>query len=410
MAQIAGRAILPRMASRRIRRTDAPCIVGMQKMMEEFDSKDTISLAQGIVYWKPPEKALKRAAAAVYTSESSMYGADGGITELRDRLREKVRTENKLTHSDIMVTTGANQAFTNVVLTLCDVDDDVVLFPPYYFNHMMAFQMTGVKNILLGERHPQTFQPSSKWIEETLKANEKVKVVVITNPCNPTGVLTPLNELKKISELCKNYGCWLVLDNTYEYFVYGEGNEGHSTIEGEHILNIFSFSKAYGMMGWRCGYIAFVDSQAGGKWSLGSELLKAQDTIPICPPIISQYVALGALEAGKEWVTNKINEDVIKNRNLVRECLISTLGEQNVYGGDGAIYFFAKLPDAYKDDVKVVRYIAEKYGVVIIPGTACGYPGYVRVSYANLTHAKFSEGVDRLKLGLSDIVKNQPKL
>ena len=109
-------------------------------------------------------------------------------------------------------------------------------------------------------------------------------------------------------------------------------------------------------------------------------------------------------------MTNKINEDVIKNRNLVRECLISTLGEQNVYGGDGAIYFFAKLPDAYKDDVKVVRYIAEKYGVVIIPGTACGYPGYVRVSYANLTHAKFSEGVDRLKLGLSDIVKNQPKL
>ena len=87
-------------------------------MMEEFDSKDTISLAQGIVYWKPPEKALKRAADAVYTSESSMYGADGGITELRDRLREKVRTENKLTHSDIMVTTGANQAFTNVVLTL----------------------------------------------------------------------------------------------------------------------------------------------------------------------------------------------------------------------------------------------------------------------------------------------------
>ena len=80
-------------------------------MMEEFDSKDTISLAQGIVYWKPQKRLLASCGCCVH-SESSTYGADGGITELRDRLREKVRTENKLTHSDIMVTTGANQAFT----------------------------------------------------------------------------------------------------------------------------------------------------------------------------------------------------------------------------------------------------------------------------------------------------------
>jgi len=179
MAQLAGtigKGLATRLASKRIIGTDAPCIVGMQKMMAQIENKeDTISLAQGIVYWKPPNDALKRASDAVYKSETSMYGPDGGIAELREKLKEKVKIENLLVNSDIMVTTGANQAFTNIVLTLCDVDDHVVLFPPYYFNHMMAFQMTGVKNILMGERNKDTFYPSSDWVEKTLKQNTKIK-------------------------------------------------------------------------------------------------------------------------------------------------------------------------------------------------------------------------------------------
>ena len=130
MAQLAGtigKGLATRLASKRIIGTDAPCIVGMQKMMAQIENKeDTISLAQGIVYWKPPNDALKRASDAVYKSETSMYGPDGGIAELREKLKEKVKIENLLVNSDIMVTTGANQAFTNIVLTLCDVDDHVV--------------------------------------------------------------------------------------------------------------------------------------------------------------------------------------------------------------------------------------------------------------------------------------------
>lgn len=175
MAQVAGTRIASRLASKRIVGTDAPCIVGMQKIMESTNSEDMVSLAQGIVCWKPPEKALKKAADAVYSEETSMYGPDGGISELRDKLKEKISIENNLKKSNIMVTTGANQAFTNIVLTLCDVDDHAVLFPPYYFNHLMAFQMTGVKKILMGEREKDTFYPSSDWVEKTLQDNAKVK-------------------------------------------------------------------------------------------------------------------------------------------------------------------------------------------------------------------------------------------
>jgi aspartate/methionine/tyrosine aminotransferase len=122
--------------SKRILQTDAPCIVAMQAMLKEAP-KDTISLSQGIVFWGPPEAALKRAADAVTLSHTSQYCGDAGLPQLRAALKEKIATENNLINSSVMVTQGANQAFVNVVLSLCDSDDQVVLFPPYYFNHKM---------------------------------------------------------------------------------------------------------------------------------------------------------------------------------------------------------------------------------------------------------------------------------
>lgn len=86
-----------------------------------------------------------------------------------------------------MVTSGANQAFTNIVLTLVDAEDKVVLFKPYYFNHLMALQMTGgVKNVMYGPAGPG-LKPDLDWLEEELQGDNPPKMVVIVNPCNPAG-------------------------------------------------------------------------------------------------------------------------------------------------------------------------------------------------------------------------------
>jgi katanin p60 ATPase-containing subunit A1 len=198
----------------------------------------------------------------------------------------------------------------------------------------------------------------------------------------------------------------LVLDNTYEYFVYDAGRPFHC-VEAPHVINIFSFSKAYGMMGWRQGYLSYIDSQVdvrGNAWSLEAQLLKCQDTIPICPTIVSQHVALGALQdAGKSWVQSKL-EDVVRNQQLIREVLVEAVGESNVWGGQGAIYLFVRLPPGV-DDNEVVKELALVHKVVIIPGTACGAPGHVRVSYANLVPEKCVEAAERLRSGLQRILQ-----
>jgi aromatic aminotransferase len=128
-------------------------------------------------------------------------------------------------------------------------------------------------------------------------------ISMFTGECNAGFNLTR-HEVERAQALCEQAKAWLVLDNTYEHFVYGD--ERHTCIAAPNVINIFSFSKAYGMMGWRVGYLAYPgESQCPG---LGAQILKVQDTIPICPSQLSQMVALAALQEGREWVSARVKE------------------------------------------------------------------------------------------------------
>ncbi|KAB2081443.1 hypothetical protein E1A91_A05G134800v1 [Gossypium mustelinum] len=385
------------MLARRIVETEMPIMVQIQQLIR--GAKNAVSLAQGVVYWKPPKQALDKVKALVEEPSVSCYGADEGLPELREALIRKLRQENNLQRSSVMVTAGANQAFVNLVLTLCDAGDSVVMFAPYYFNSYMSFQMTGVTKILVGPGYPKTLYPDADWLERTLLETKPVpKLVTVVNPGNPSGTYIPEPLLKRISDICKNAGCWLVVDNTYEYFMY-DGLK-HSCVEGDHIVNIFSFSKAYGMMGWRVGYIAYPTEVEG----LATQLLKVQDNIPICASLISQRLALHSLEVGPEWVREQV-KDLVKNREIVIEAL-SPLGEGAVQGGEGAIYLWATLPEKCMDDVKVVHWLAHRHGVVVIPGSACGSPGHLRISFGGLMENDCRAAAQRLKTGLEELVKH----
>ncbi|KAJ8755823.1 hypothetical protein K2173_024368 [Erythroxylum novogranatense] len=383
--------------ARRAVKTNTPIMVEIQELVRGVPN--VMSLAQGVVYWQPPKEALERIKDLIGEPIVSRYGADEGIPELREALLQKLREENKLVRSSVMVTAGANQAFVNLVLALCDAGDSVVMFAPYYFNAYMSFQMTDVTNILVGPGNPVTLHPDLDWLEKTLAETKPVpKVVSVVNPGNPSGTYIPEHLLKRISDLCRQAGSWLIVDNTYEYFMY-DGLK-HTCIEGDHIVNIFSFSKAYGMMGWRVGYIAYPSEVEG----LSAQLLKIQDNIPICASVTSQFLALYSLEMGPEWVTERVKE-LVKNREILLAAL-SPLGQGSVKGGEGAIYLWAKLPDEYVDDTQVVRWLARRHGVVVIPGRPCGCPGHIRIAFGGLTEDDCKVAAARLRRGLEELMKD----
>ncbi|XP_028964239.1 aromatic aminotransferase ISS1-like isoform X2 [Malus domestica] len=352
--------------ARRAVETNMPIMVQIQQLVR--GAKNAVSLAQGVVYWQPPKQALDKVRELVWEPSISRYGADEGIPELREALVQKLHRENKLYKSSVMVTAGANQ-------------------------------MTGVTNILVGPGHPKTLYPDADWLEKTLSETKPTpKLVTVVNPGNPSGTYIPDSLLKRISDICRDAGSWLVVDNTYEYFMYDDLK--HTCVEGNHIINIFSFSKAYGMMGWRVGYIAYPSEVEG----FGTQLLKVQDNIPICASIISQHLALHSLEMGPEWVTERV-KGLVKNREIVLEAL-SPLGDNAVKGGEGAIYLWAKLPDKYVDDDKFVHWLAHRHGVVVIPGSACGCPGNVRISFGGLVEDDCKAAAERLRRGFEELIRD----
>lgn len=240
------------------------------------------------------------------------YGDGGGLLELREALLEKLERENGIVGKEVMVTAGANQAFVNAAQTLLSEGDRVVLFAPYYFSHEVALQLLGCE-IIVCESDAVTGQPDVEAlcdIMEDCSAEEKeVKMVVMCTVGNPSGVVVRERIVAAVEELCRIGGAWLVSDETYEYFTYGKATH-HSPNATEGVINIYSFSKAYGMPGWRVGYMAYPKS-------IQSELEKVQDTIITMPTILSQRVALMALKCGREWVNVKIKElSKVRPRNL----------------------------------------------------------------------------------------------
>lgn len=153
------------------------------------------------------------------------------------------------------------------------------------------------------------------------------------------------------------------------------------------------------MMGWRVGYIAFQGGAGGGE--LGPQLLKAQDTIPICAAQLSQHAALGALEAGRGWVAERV-AGLAENRAALAGAL-RPLGP-GAAGGEGAIYLWARLPAGCEDDVMVVEWLVARHGVCVIPGSSCGCPGHIRVATANLRADDCAAAAARLKAGLEELV------
>lgn len=255
----------------------------------------TISLAQGVVHWAPPEQALQAARDAIGVPRTNLYGPDAGDPELRAALKSALAHEHGLTGIDVMVTAGANQAYLNAVLLTLQPGDSAALFAPYYFNHLMALQMCGhAGDVLIGPSVPKVslaspepvrrigssvpkgsldgpgqarieLLPDLDWLEAELRTrngpvNEPsgqagaLRLVTLCTPCNPTGTNLPQSLVARASALCASHGAFLFLDHAYAHFVHN--GEPLATAQGAHVLSAFSFSKAYGMAGWRVGVLA----------------------------------------------------------------------------------------------------------------------------------------------------------
>jgi len=357
----------------------------------------TISLGQGVVHYGPPQAALDAAVRALADPSINEYQSGLGLPELVDAIAVKLGEENAIVDdrdTGVMVTAGANMGFMHAVLAITAPGDEVILPAPFYFNHEMAIQMAGCSAVVVPT--DSAYQLRLDAIEDAI--TERTRAVVTISPNNPTGAVLDPASLRAVNSLCRERGLYHVSDETYEYFTY-EGRHVSPASFPEsagHTISLFSLSKAYGLAGWRVGYMVY-------PMDLAAAMAKIQDTILICTPVIAQRAALAAMQAGRAYCEPFVRElgDV---RRLVLDALAPLHPLCETPAADGAFYCFVRVHTRL-DSMTVAERLIRDHRVAVVPGPAFGMTEgcTFRVSYGALQKATVAEGIGRLVGGLCAI-------
>ena len=383
--------------SRRVAAVQSPIIPVVGELIAQHPG--TISLGQGVVSYPPPEEALAKIETFLADSENHKYKMVQGIPALLEALEGKLRRENGIDISEahrIVVTAGGNMGFVNALLAIADPDDEIILQTPYYFNHEMAIALANCKAVCVPTDDNYQLRPEA--IRQAV--TDRTRAVVTISPNNPTGAVYSAAALAEVNALCRERGVYHVHDEAYEYFTF-DGAEhcspGSLPDSADHTVSLFSFSKAYGFASWRIGYLVIPEH-------LYLAVKKIQDTVVICPPVISQWAALGALEAGAPYCKAHL-EKIANVRGIVLEELAKIPELVTVPPALGAFYCLMRVHTPLPA-MEVVERLVRDFGVAVIPGTTFGMTDgcYLRVAYGVLEAHTAAEGLRRLVQGLREIV------
>ncbi|WP_375472162.1 pyridoxal phosphate-dependent aminotransferase [uncultured Nostoc sp.] len=365
------------------------------------NSPGTISLGQGVVSYNPPPEAIEFLAKFLAEPANNLYKSVEGIPPLLTALAGKLQAFNEIEINEencIVVTAGSNMGFMNAILAITNPGDEIILNTPYYFNHEMAIAMAGCRAVLVATGENYQLRPEA--IAQAI--TPKTRAVVTISPNNPTGVVYSEAALRQVNQICATRSIYHISDEAYEYFTYNgvkhvsPGSFGNSS---EYTISLYSLSKAYGFASWRIGYMVIPKH-------LLVAVKKVQDTILICPPVISQYAALGALQAKDEYLKSNIGA-IAQVRQLVLDSLNRLQSLCSIIPANGAFYFFLKVY-TQMDAFKLVKRLIKEHKVAVIPGTTFGIDDgcYLRVAYGALQKETVKEGIERLVQGLETIIKS----
>ena len=355
----------------------------------------TISLGQGVVDYAPPAAAHEALIRFCADPAQHKYQHGLGIPELRERISARLAAENRIDvdRFSLMVTAGGNMAFLTALLAICDQGDEVVLVKPYFFNHEMAVRIIGCRPVVVAA--DERYQLDLAAIEAAI--GPRTRAVVTVSPNNPSGAVYPEFDLRAVNALCAARGLYHLSDEVYEYFLFDGARHfspGAIADAETHTVCIYSLSKSYGFASWRVGYMLFPSP-------LLETVEKIQDTNVICAPAVSQHAAVGVLDAGRQWVDERL-ESISEVRKIAVDALSSLGNRVAVPRADGAFYFLIRVHRG-GDSVDLAERLICKHGIAVIPGTAFGMDDgcYLRIGYGAVNAAAMEEGMGRLVAGIS---------
>ncbi|MBK1725020.1 pyridoxal phosphate-dependent aminotransferase [Thiocystis violacea] len=358
--------------------------------------KDVIGLGAGEPDFDTPEH-IKNAAIEAIRSGFTKYTAVDGTTELKQAVIDKFKRDNGLeyAHDQILVSCGGKQSFFNLVQAILDPGDEVVIPAPFWVSYPDMVLLAGGAPVLVHAGAEQSFKITPAQLKGAI--NDKTRLVVINSPSNPTGMAYTREELEAIGEVLRAYPKVVIAtDDMYEHIRWASSpfvniaNACPDLLPRIMVLN--GVSKAYSMTGWRIGY-------AGGPVEVIKAMKKVQSQSTSNPTSISQVAAQAALEGPQECVGIMLKA-FMERHDYVVERLNQMPGIECI-PTDGTFYVFPRVQglierlDGVGNDLELAEHLIERAGVALVPGSAFGLGGHVRISIAT-SRANLEQALDRI--------------
>ena len=344
----------------------------------------------------PPVQELRKVMADASVSDDAvhLYGPVLGRPDLRAELAQQTsRIYGGVVSADqTAITSGCNQAFSATIATLCAEEDEVILPTPWYFNHKMWLDMSGVRAVPLKTGADLLPDPEAARALVT----PKTRAITLVTPNNPAGVEYPSELISAFRDLARDHGIALIVDETYRDF-HASSDAPHTLFQDETwddtLIHLYSFSKAYRLTGHRVGAVA------ASKQRL-SEIEKFLDTVAICPGQLGQVGALWGMQNLGQWLAGE-RDEILNRRAAIHEGFPILAEKGWTLLGCGAYFAYVRHPFADSSADLAPRMVKDA-GILCLPGTMFRPHNdpdgaqELRIAFANLDAAGIADMYARL--------------
>jgi len=374
----------------------SPTIAVMQEAQRlKRQGVDIIDFGPGEPDFPTPEP-IKQCGIEAIRADFTKYTASSGILELRQAVADRYNREwgTDFNADNVIICAGAKQAIYNVCMSVFEQGDEVLNPVPYWVTFPEVVRITGARPVDLMTNEQDGFILSAEAVAQAI--GSATRGLIVSTPNNPTGAVLPSGEVQRIAALGRKRDLFLVFDETYEHFTYGARK--HVSLASfvrssdQFFAIVGSVSKTYSMTGWRIGYIL-------GNAELISKIGEFQSHASGNPASVSQKAALSAI-TGDPAIVKAMREEYERRREFVLGAVAEIPGFI-CCRPDGAFYVFPNITACLKssglaDSQELTQYLLREARVAVVPGSAFGLDGYLRISYAT-SMTNLREGLHRIR-------------
>lgn len=392
--------------AQRLKTMQESATIAMSRKSRELkaEGKDVISLSLGEPDFHTPQ-FIKDAAVDAMEKNFTMYTPVPGYDDLRVAICEKFKRDNGLdyTPDQIVVSTGAKQSIANVVLSLVDEGDEVIIPAPYWVSYIEIVRMAGGTPVIVNAGIESDFKITGNQLADAITSN--TKLMIFSSPCNPSGSVYSKDELRDLANVLEKHPSVTVIsDEIYEHINFGSKHESLAQFSAikEQIVTVNGVSKAWAMTGWRLGYIgaskqiADACNKIQGQFTSGTNSITQKASITAMkadPSVLKEMIA--AFHKRRDLVLGMLNEI---------EGVKTNVPEGAFYVFPDVSYFYGKSFEGTKinDANDLSMYLLNEALVAIVTGEAFGDSNCIRISYA-ASEETLIEAMKRIKIALEKL-------